>query len=51
VVLGNPENWHLRGQEAARRLIDKALSPTKSADDDRHRPDRPARHKRAKDRS
>jgi cell division protein FtsI/penicillin-binding protein 2 len=27
VVLGNPENWHLRGQEAARRLIDKALAP------------------------
>jgi cell division protein FtsI/penicillin-binding protein 2 len=27
VVLGNAENWHLRGQEAARRLIDKALSP------------------------
>jgi len=25
VVLGNPENWHLRGHEAARRLIDKAL--------------------------
>ncbi len=26
VVLGNPENWHLRGQEAARRLIDRALA-------------------------
>jgi cell division protein FtsI/penicillin-binding protein 2 len=26
VVLGNPENWHLRGQEAAKRLIDTALS-------------------------
>jgi cell division protein FtsI/penicillin-binding protein 2 len=25
VVLGNPENWHLRGHEAARRLIDRAL--------------------------
>lgn len=25
VVFGNPENWHLRGQEAARRLIDVAL--------------------------
>ncbi|HEY0480149.1 MAG TPA: penicillin-binding transpeptidase domain-containing protein [Kofleriaceae bacterium] len=28
VVLGNPENWHLRGHEAARRLIDRALDPT-----------------------
>ena len=26
VVLGNPENWHLRGQEAARRMIDRALA-------------------------
>ena len=25
VVLGNPESWHLRGHEAARRLIDRAL--------------------------
>lgn len=25
VILGNPENWHLRGHEAARRLIDRAL--------------------------
>src|SRR5439155_21865076 len=24
VLFGNPENWHLRGQEAARRLIDRA---------------------------
>jgi peptidoglycan glycosyltransferase len=34
VVLGNPENWHLRGHEAARRLIDRAL------DLDRHGHDR-----------
>ncbi|MBX3159931.1 MAG: penicillin-binding protein [Deltaproteobacteria bacterium] len=27
VVLGNPESWHLRGHEAARRLIDRFLSP------------------------
>ena len=32
VLLGNPESWHLRGHEAARRLIDKALAPPKSAD-------------------
>jgi penicillin-binding protein A len=25
VILGNPERWHLRGHEAARRLIDRAL--------------------------
>ncbi len=29
VVLGNPENWHLRGHEAARRLIDHALGHEK----------------------
>ncbi len=34
VVLGNPENWHLRGQEAARRLIDLALG-AKSREKDR----------------
>jgi cell division protein FtsI/penicillin-binding protein 2 len=28
VVLGNPENWHLRGHEAARRLIDRAIGRT-----------------------
>ncbi|MBA3458071.1 MAG: hypothetical protein H0T42_33620 [Deltaproteobacteria bacterium] len=26
VLLGNPESWHLRGHEAARRLIDRALT-------------------------
>ena len=31
VLLGNPESWHLRGHEAARKLVDKALAPTKSA--------------------
>jgi cell division protein FtsI/penicillin-binding protein 2 len=25
VLLGNPENWHLRGHEAARKLIDRAI--------------------------
>jgi cell division protein FtsI/penicillin-binding protein 2 len=35
VVLGNPENWHLRGHEAARRLIDRALRPAKRHDKDR----------------
>jgi cell division protein FtsI/penicillin-binding protein 2 len=29
VVLGNPENWHLRGHEAARRLIDHAIGHDK----------------------
>jgi len=25
VILGNPESWHLRGHEAARKLIDRAI--------------------------
>ncbi len=29
VLFGNAENWHLRGQEAARRLIDRATSREK----------------------
>jgi cell division protein FtsI/penicillin-binding protein 2 len=29
VLLGNPENWHLRGHEAARRLIDRAVDEAK----------------------
>ncbi len=29
VLFGNSENWHLRGQEAARRLIDRATSREK----------------------
>jgi len=44
VVLGNPENWHLRGHEAARRLIDRAL------DLDRHGSARPG-HDREKARA
>jgi len=35
VLLGNPESWHLRGHEAARRLIDRALHPAKAHDKDR----------------
>jgi cell division protein FtsI/penicillin-binding protein 2 len=35
VVLGNPENWHLRGHEAARRLIDRALAPAAGREKDR----------------
>ncbi|HSD87147.1 MAG TPA: penicillin-binding transpeptidase domain-containing protein [Kofleriaceae bacterium] len=27
VLLGNPQSWHLRGHEAAKRLIDRALGP------------------------
>jgi cell division protein FtsI/penicillin-binding protein 2 len=30
VVFGNPENWHLRGHEAAKRLIDRVLSPPRA---------------------
>jgi cell division protein FtsI/penicillin-binding protein 2 len=25
VLLGNPENWHMRGHEAARKMIDRAM--------------------------
>ena len=35
VVLGNPENWHLKGHEAARRLIDRAIDRTKGREKDR----------------
>ena len=43
VVLGNPEDWHLRGHEAARRLIDQALAPAA--------PDKRAAGSREKDRA
>lgn len=33
VVLGNPESWHLRGHEAARRLIDRALTANRREKD------------------
>ena len=29
VLFGNPENWRLRGQEAARRMIDRATGREK----------------------
>lgn len=38
VLLGNPENWHLRGHEAAKKMIERALGPAK-----RRAPDREAR--------
>ncbi len=34
VVLGNPESWHLRAQEAARRLIDRAIRRESDRADD-----------------
>lgn len=43
VVLGNPENWHLRGHEAARRLIDRALDHA-PRHDPRHNPGHSAGH-------
>jgi penicillin-binding protein A len=33
VLLGNPESWHLRGHEAAKRMIDRALSANRSETD------------------
>jgi cell division protein FtsI/penicillin-binding protein 2 len=42
VLLGNAENWHLRGQEAARRLIDRAV---RRAEDREHKSAvRPSNH-------
>lgn len=35
VLLGNPESWHLRGHEAAKKLIDKALKLAKTRAKDR----------------
>jgi penicillin-binding protein A len=35
VLLGNPENWHLRGHEAARRMIDRALRDAMPREKDR----------------
>ncbi len=34
VVLGNPESWHLRAQEAAKRLIDRAIRRESDRADD-----------------
>jgi cell division protein FtsI/penicillin-binding protein 2 len=39
VLLGNPENWHLRGHEAARRMIDLALSDAPDHSDHSDRDD------------
>jgi cell division protein FtsI/penicillin-binding protein 2 len=35
VLFGNPESWHLRGHEAARKLFDKALKLAKARNKDR----------------
>jgi len=35
VLLGNPESWHLRGHEAARKLFDKAMKLAKAREKDR----------------
>jgi cell division protein FtsI/penicillin-binding protein 2 len=35
VLFGNPESWHLRGHEAARRLIDRAITPATRREKDR----------------
>lgn len=46
VLFGNPENWHLRGHEAAKRLIDQALRSASSREKDRTAaidPERPLR--------
>jgi cell division protein FtsI/penicillin-binding protein 2 len=35
VLFGNPESWHLRGHEDARKLIDRALKLAKTRGKDR----------------
>ncbi len=41
VLLGNPESWHIRGHEAARRMIDGALGATRSEEDRAAKPAKP----------
>lgn len=43
VLLGNPESWHLRGHEAARRLIDRAMGGVASRSRAGERPRRRVR--------
>jgi cell division protein FtsI/penicillin-binding protein 2 len=44
VLLGNPESWYLRGHEAARMLIDRAMQ--RELDRDAVADDRPRKHAR-----
>ena len=46
VLLGNPESWHLRGHEAARRLIDRALLAATRREKDRTASAEPSARKR-----
>ena len=48
VLLGNPESWHLRGHEAAKRMIDRAIAACAqiATTEDRRTPSRDARSKR-----
>lgn len=43
VLLGNPESWHLRGHEAARRMIDRAMGSVTSRSRSSERPRRRVR--------
>ncbi len=36
VLLGNPESWYLRGHEAAKRMIDRAIERAEDRDAKRH---------------
>jgi cell division protein FtsI/penicillin-binding protein 2 len=44
VLLGNPESWHLRGHEAARKLIDRAMR--REPDREARAEDHPRKHRR-----
>jgi cell division protein FtsI/penicillin-binding protein 2 len=44
VLLGNPESWHIKGHEAAKRMIDRAMRRAGDRDDQADaRPTRPAK--------
>ena len=50
VLLGNPENWHLRGHEAARHMIERALSASRDGEDHDDTGEAPAKPRRKRHR-
>jgi cell division protein FtsI/penicillin-binding protein 2 len=45
VLLGNPESWHLRGHEAAKRMIDRAIRRAEDREENKSS-DRPSKRQR-----
>jgi penicillin-binding protein A len=48
VLLGNPESWHLRGHEAARRMIDRAIRRAGDREETPSAPTKPAKSTKSK---